>query len=681
MRGSWFKHIPFEGDPARRWLAVPVILLANALAVLVIHPLVGRPAFGVPAFVLASIAGAVAGVRAGVVTALAMQALNFVFAQILQDPSTDPLILAAVAFGVSALMALATGGLRALLQRIARVNRLLDEQVRVRRAAEASLRESLSLHRSLVSTLGEGVGLFDASDRFVFANAAAEKLLGVSGGQLVGRPFEDFVTEESAGELRRRRELPREEASSYELQLGDQESRVVLVTETRMAAGGLAGGRTLRVMRDVTERARLERERAELQQYLQRTEALRSLAVMAGGVAHDFNNLLSGVIGSTELGLLKLGKSPALVRSCLEEARKFATEASELSRKMLAYAGKRNTSLEPVSLADEVEAALRLVSALVTKKAALVNRIPASLPALLADPTGLHQVVTNLMLNAAEAIADGVRGTITLDGALEEVSGSQSGRVCSGASPGPGKYVVMSVSDTGGGMSRETRSRLFEPFFSTKFQGRGMGLAATLGIVRSQGGGITVESKPGVGTTFRVYWPVAEASHRVEVASTCTASVELRGITVLLVDDEPAVRDVSAPLLEELGCAVHRAASGREALALFEREHARIDLILLDLTMPELSGLEVLTALRRIDPKARVVLTSGYGIESTGGAFPPPDAVGFVPKPHSLANLGSAMRIALETGRPSAVAPGDGAPSDAGDAEPLPLSGPHAPAP
>ena len=136
----------------------------------------------------------------------------------------------------------------------------------------------------------------------------------------------------------------------------------------------------------------------------------------------------------------------------------------------------------------------------------------------MADPTGLHQVVTNLMLNGAEAIADGGRGTITLDAAVEEVRGSHPEGVCSGCCPGPGRHVVMSVSDTGVGMSEETRLRLFEPFFSTKFQGRGMGLAATLGIVRSHGGGITVESEPGVGTTFRVYWPVADASRSAEVA-------------------------------------------------------------------------------------------------------------------------------------------------------------------
>jgi signal transduction histidine kinase len=265
-------------------------------------------------------------------------------------------------------------------------------------------------------------------------------------------------------------------------------------------------------MRDVSESARLERERCELQQYLQRTEALRSLAVIAGGVAHDFNNLLDGVIGSTELGLLKLSESPPAARSCLEEARGFALEASELSRKMLAYAGKRDTAPKPLKLAEEVDAALRLVNALISKKAALANRIPANLPLLRADRTGLHQVVTNLVLNATEAIGDDLRGTLSLDARVEEVVEGRLESIPSTSAPKAGRYVVLSVSDTGPGMSKDVLSRLFEPFFSTKLPGRGMGLAATLGIVRAHGGGITVESEPGAGTTFRVYWPVADAS-------------------------------------------------------------------------------------------------------------------------------------------------------------------------
>jgi PAS domain S-box-containing protein len=510
---SWLNRVPFENDPLRRWLTLPIALIGYGPAVLVFHHMVGRPAFGLVAFVMAAGVGAVAGIRVGIVTAFCMQAVNFALAWIVEDNSSDPVLLAAAAFGESAILVLATGGLRALWQRIARTNRLLDKHIRARRAVEASLDESLSLHRNLVSTLGEGVGLFDLEDNFVFANPAADKLFGVSEGRLVGRSLEDFLTPESAHELRGWRDPLRKEPVSYELRLADPESRVLLVTDTRMAASGTAGeGQTLRVMRDVSERARLERERCELDRYLQHTEALRSLAVMAGGVAHDFNNLLGGVIGNTELGLMKLSESPSFARSCLEEARGFALEASELSRSMLAYAGKRNAAPKPLKLAQEVDAALRLVNALISKKATLANRIPASLPLLTADRTGLHQVVTNLVLNATEAMGDSLRGTLSLDAGVEEVVEGRFGSIPSTSAPKAGRYVVLSVSDTGAGMSKDVLSRLFEPFFSTKFSGRGIGLAATLGIVRAHGGGITVESEPGVGTTFRVYWPVAERS-------------------------------------------------------------------------------------------------------------------------------------------------------------------------
>jgi CheY-like chemotaxis protein len=215
-------------------------------------------------------------------------------------------------------------------------------------------------------------------------------------------------------------------------------------------------------------------------------------------------------------------------------------------------------------------------------------------------------VVTNLVLNGTEAIVDGVRGTVTLDASVEAVDVRGTLSLRSAAAPRAGKYVVLSVSDTGAG---------------------------------------------GVGTTFRVYWPLADVSSNAATSQGPTAHVDLGATTVLLVDDEPAVREVTAPLLEELDCTVHRAASGCEALALLEREHARIDVVLLDLTMPEQTGLEVLEALRQVDPEVCAVLTSGYGIENAGETFLPPGAVGFVPKPHDLANLESALRRALESKR------------------------------
>lgn len=485
----WQRRLPFEDDSRRRWWIIPATVVLYVPAFFAFYRMAGVMAFGFVSLLAVTIVGALAGTSTGIVTGVLLQSLNFLLARYVPTDAEHPVLAATVSVVVCSLLALATGGLRRFIRHVVRINRQLDEHVRARKSIEATLEQSLELHQNLLATLGEGVGLFDADNRFLIANGAAERLFGVSPSGLVGRSLEEFIAAESLESLRERPSLEALESTRYELKLASEDNRIVLVTETQMNDASTHEPRILRVIRDETARVRLERERSELQQYLRRTEALRSLAVMAGGVAHDFNNLLSGVIGSTELGLLRVNKSPELVKQCLDDARKYALEASELSRKMLAYAGKQSATGEPLSLAVEVGAAIGLVSSLVAKKATLDNRIRPDLPELVADRTGLHQVVTNLVLNSIEAISEGARGTLVLDAAVERVDGTHPMPTCSATMPAPGKYVVLSVADTGGGMTEEVRSRLFEPFFSTKFQGRGMGLAATLGIVRAQGGG------------------------------------------------------------------------------------------------------------------------------------------------------------------------------------------------
>jgi PAS domain S-box-containing protein len=584
------------------------------------------------------------------VTAACIQTINLWLVRIVEAPGARDIAPAIVAFVTSTVLVVATGGARLLLQQMAKVNRELDEQILARRAIESSLAESLTLHRNLLATLGEGVGLFDGADRFLFANAAAEKLFGLGTGKLVGRAITEFLAPESVAFLASVELKARTSRITYDLHLTGEEPRVLLVTETRMAQGPSVESKTLRVLRDMTARAKLEQERRELDLYLQRTEALQSLAVLAGGVAHDFNNLLSGVIGSAELGLLRLVKSPASARQCLEDARRYAVEASDLSRKMLAYAGKRSVSVEVVSLAEEVSESLKLVTSAIAGKAYLRNEIPNGLPAIRVDRTGLHQVVTNLVLNAIEAMEGTKRRNLVLDAWTTHVASTDTVSR-EPLAPPTGSYVVLSVADAGEGMTTETRARLFEPFFSTKFQGRGMGLAATLGIVRAHRGGITVESELGVGTTFRVYWPMAKNEQPSEPVASGPLLLERRDVTVLLVDDELVVREVTSSLLTEMGCKVHLAASGREALVFFGQAFREVDLVMLDLTMPDQSGLEVLEAMRDIDPEVRVVLTSGYSVHDSVEPFQQPGVIGFLPKPHHVSALEKVIHRVLPNGQ------------------------------
>jgi two-component system, cell cycle sensor histidine kinase and response regulator CckA len=626
----------FTCGTRRRWLILPVASVLYVVLFLRLYPYMGGIAFTL-GILAPSVVVALAGLGPGLVMVLLVSGMNYFLAQQVKHDMADHATVAVFALIWTAIPLALTAGLRTLLQRMTLVNQKLDEQ--------------MVLHQNLLLSLGEGVAVFDREERFVFANGAAEHLFGAMPGTLVGRTLPEFLTPESKDRLADSDVRDGMAKLSFELRLATAESVTVLVTQTKMIHGSGGEIQTLRVLRDITARERLERERSELEQYLQRTEALQSLAVLAGGVAHDFNNLLGGVIGSTQLGLLRLKKSPSQAEVCLEEAQRFAVEASELSRKMLTYAGKRGIAPVSLDLGGEVVEAIRFVISTISAKAVLCNEIPAALPRISADRTGLHQVIANLVLNAAEAMPNGVRGRVTLracERTVEHTSG-KSARMAT--APLPGQYVVLSVTDNGVGMTESTRARLFEPFFSTKFQGRGMGLAATWGIVKAHRGGLTVESQPGEGSTFSVYWPLASEAHVAASTDLDGSPISFVGTTLLLVDDDAKVRQVSRGLLEELGCNVLEAGGGQEALAWFERGQPPIDLVVLDLTMPERSGLEVLDDLRKQDPNVKVILTSGYSNEDVGEPLRRPSVVGFLPKPHHFAGLRSAIGRGLAAAR------------------------------
>ncbi len=392
---------------------------------------------------------------------------------------------------------------------------------------------------------------------------------------------------------------------------------------------------TLRVVRDLTDRVVTERRQRDLERELQRSQALQSLAVMAGGVAHDFNNLLCGVVGNAEVALLKVpSDAPPLLSRCLTEVMNFAGEAAQLSKQMLAYAGRRSLAIQALEINAELSSALRLLHATVESKARLVLELGAELPAVGADRFQLRQVVTNLVLNALDAM-EGSRGTLTLRTESLQLDASESETYGVGA----GSYVKVTVTDTGVGIGAEARERLFEPFFSTKGAGRGMGLAAAAGIVKAHRGWLGVEETSPEGTRFSVLLPIAQEStpRRTTNPPASGAPSPARGI--LLIDDEPAVRLVTGRMLNELGHRVVTADSGRRGLELLEAQPGVIDLIVLDLTMPEQSGEQTLHRLREVRCNLPVVVTSGFQEEDASALLRMPNVVGFLDKPHTLTSL------------------------------------------
>jgi PAS domain S-box-containing protein len=341
---------------------------------------------------------------------------------------------------------------------------------------------------------------------------------------------------------------------------------------------------------DVTSRMLAEEQARELERRLLHAQKLESLGVLAGGIAHDFNNLLTGILGQASLAR-RLGQVDGRTLESLEQIELLARRAAELTRQLLSYSGRGNVLVEPVDLGELVDETVSMLGLAVSRTTTLVVERAASLPAIDADRAQIQQIVMNLLTNAGEAL-EGRAGRVTLRLRADD------------------DEVRLEVEDTGRGMTEEVRQKLFDPFFTTKGAGRGLGLSAVLGIVRAHGGRIEVRSTPDVGSTVGVTFPASPSRPRRRMDSLPPAPAKRRG-TVLVVDDERAIRRSVRAILEHAGHAVLEASDGQEGLTVFDQHRDTIVLVLLDLTMPGMSGPETFVALRERSA-VPIVLTSGF---------------------------------------------------------------------
>jgi signal transduction histidine kinase/CHASE1-domain containing sensor protein len=402
---------------------------------------------------------------------------------------------------------------------------------------------------------------------------------------------------------------------------------------------------------DVTERRRIEKEQRQLEEHLENTQRLESLGVLAGGVAHDFNNLIMGIVGGLAV-LEKRSGNDAETRRALALIERGATRASELTRQLLAYAGREHAVVEPTSLGELVRDMLPLLETSAGHRMTLALDLEPGVSVVQADATQLRQIVMNLVINAAEAMgASG--GTVGIRVGCQRYDRATLAAGWPANDLPGGRYVFVEVRDTGCGMSGETRQRIFEPFFTTKFTGRGLGLAAVLGIVRAHGGAILVESALGTGTTVTVLLPPSGAPATARAREHAAAGLWRGSGTVLIVDDEAIARDVTADMLRALGFGAVVTADGRDALARIDRGDPVFAAVILDLTMPGQSGLEVHRALRRQAPLLPVLLVSGYSLDDARAALDDGAPTGFLQKPYRLADLANALRDLLAR-RPAA---------------------------
>ena len=407
-----------------------------------------------------------------------------------------------------------------------------------------------------------------------------------------------------------------------------------------------AAGRPLRMVgtdTDITQRTEDELERTAVLRKVQQSQKLESLGVVVGGIAHDFNNLLVGILGSAEIARRILPEHSELATH-LDRIEKAGTRASELTGQMLAYAGRGAFALTDVDLSALAEEMPQLVAASLSKKAVLNKDLDDTGAWVHADAAQLRQVVMNLLINASDALGEGP-GTITLRTGRVGVCPGDLRDTVLGSAGRAGPYAYVEVQDTGEGMSPDVLETIFDPFFTTKASGRGLGLAAVIGIVRWHQGAIRVDSTPGQGTTFRVLLPAIEreAPQPTDERAAPSSPWRFSG-TVLVVDDEPGVRQIMVTILEKCGIKVLQAEDGRAGLAAFTEHAEAIDLVVLDMNMPHMSGIEAAQGMRELRKDLPIIVSSGYAqpadLESIAGAR-------FVAKPFVVATFLDAVRRGL----------------------------------
>jgi len=387
-------------------------------------------------------------------------------------------------------------------------------------------------------------------------------------------------------------------------------------------------------------------ERRRIEDRVRQLDKLESLGVMAGGIAHDFNNLLMGILGNADLALRELAPvSPA--RDMIKDIRRSAQSAADLCKQMLAYSGKGHFVVRTVDLNELIREMMHLLASSVPQKNTISYGLGQDLPPVDVDMAQLRQVVMNLVTNAAEAL-EGASGRIILSTGTKTCNSDFFLTTHLAEERPAGTYVFLEVKDTGGGIEPRELERIFDPFYTTKFIGRGLGLPAVLGIVRGHGGAIRVDSEPDQGTTITVLLPRSKNElPRERRKSTGLGSLAGVGM-VLVVDDEELVRTVTRRLLERIGFSVLCAADGVEAIEVLTKHQDEIALIMLDLTMPRMNGNEAYREIRKIAPAMPVVLASGYDAVQAAERFDADGLAGFVQKPYRTKELEAVLRAALE---------------------------------
>jgi PAS domain S-box-containing protein len=511
-----------------------------------------------------------------------------------------------------------------------------------RKRAEETMRESEEKYRRIVETANEGIWAMDDAYLTTFVNRRMADMLGYRPEEMTGRLVDTFMfAEDLEDHSAKMADLQKGGGGVYERRFRRKDGRelraIVSATALKDAGGRFTG--SFAMFTDITERKQAEEQVRQLQK-------AESLSRMAGAIAHHFNNQLGAVMGNLELAMVGLPRDAGPVEN-LTEAMQAARRAAEVSGLMLTYLGQTRGKREPLDLSETCRRSLPMLQAVLPGDVALETDLPSPGPTIRANANQIQQVLTNLCTNAREAVGDG-RGAIHL--IVKEVSAADipaAPRFPLDWQPQDTTYACLEVADAGCGIAAPAIEKLFDPFFSTKFAGRGLGLSVALGIVRTHGGVVTVQSEPGHGSVFRVFFPVsAEAVPRPPEKAADAPEIEGGG-TVLLVEDLDMIRNMAKSMLELLGFSVLAARDGVEAVEVFRQHRDEIRFVLCDLTMPRMDGWETLAALRELAPGLPMILTSGHNEARVMDGDHPKLPEAFLSKPYGRKELSDAIARAL----------------------------------
>jgi two-component system cell cycle sensor histidine kinase/response regulator CckA len=512
------------------------------------------------------------------------------------------------------------------------------DDVTERKKIEDALFDSQEKYRLVVDNANDAIIILQ--DGIIkFANPRAAEASGYPLDELINKDFLELIAQEDkemTSKNYRARIAGQAAPQNYLFRIINKKGghvwvdlHVVMITWE----GQLA---TLNFMKDVTRQKTIEDQ-------LQQAQKMEAIGTLAGGIAHDFNNLLQAIQGYTQLLLLNKQKNSSSERE-LEEILGAARRGGELTRQLLTFSRKVESNMRPLDINTEISKIEKLLSRTIPKMIEIQLNLSEDLYTVNADPGQIEQVIMNLALNARDAMKEGGKVVVETENVILNREYCETHLI-----EKPGEYVLISISDTGHGMNKETLEHIFEPFFTTKKvgEGTGLGLAMVYGIVMNHKGAINCYSVPGKGTTFRIYLPAIE-SFKESAVPDAVEPPRTGTETILLVDDDEAIRDIGTQILERFGYTVIVAPDGDKALEIYRNEQARINVVILDLIMPGMGGGKCLEEVLKMNPQARVIIASGYFVNGGEGAHLKIGATGFIKKPYVLESMLHEIRRVIE---------------------------------